>query len=126
MPKRVLATGVFDVFHAGHLFFLEQARRYGDELVVLVTSDEVARHESKKPMFSAKQRASLIKKIGIANTVVIGRGDGDIVKTVKTLAPDVIALGYDQPMDIGWLTNLLDRGDWHGTIVRVTKLPSHA
>ncbi|MBI3261455.1 adenylyltransferase/cytidyltransferase family protein, partial [Candidatus Berkelbacteria bacterium] len=52
--KRVLAAGVFDVFHAGHLYFLNEARKLGDELTVIVTSDSVAYREGKKPQFSAR------------------------------------------------------------------------
>ncbi|MCX4884837.1 adenylyltransferase/cytidyltransferase family protein [Streptomyces turgidiscabies] len=40
----VLATGCFDLLHAGHLTFLEEASRLGDLLVVGVNSDQTVRH----------------------------------------------------------------------------------
>lgn len=120
--KKVLAAGVFDVFHAGHLYFLNEARKLGDELTVIVTSDPVARREGKKPQFSARQRAELMNRLGVASRVVVGRADGDIVKTVKTLQPNVIVLGHDQTFSVATLKSILAKISWHGTIVRLKKL----
>ena len=39
---RVMATGVFDILHLGHLYFLREARKLGDELVVVVATDKTA------------------------------------------------------------------------------------
>ncbi|MFY9484231.1 MAG: adenylyltransferase/cytidyltransferase family protein [Patescibacteria group bacterium] len=119
--KKVLAAGVFEVFHAGHLYFLNEARKLGDELTVIVTSDSVARHEGKKPQFSARARAELIDRLRIADRVVVGRTDGDIVKTVRELQPDVIALGYDQAFTIRSLASVLAKIPWRGTIRRVKR-----
>lgn len=119
--KKVLAAGVFDVFHAGHLHFLREARKLGDELTVIVTSDSVARYEGKKPQFSARARAELLGRLRLADRVVIGRSDGDIMKTVKALGPDIIALGYDQTLTVASLTAILAKIPWHGTIKRVKK-----
>ena len=38
-----MATGVFDLLHPGHIYFLTEARRLGDELVVVVARDSTAR-----------------------------------------------------------------------------------
>jgi len=118
--KRVLAAGVFDVFHAGHLHFLDQAAKLGDELVLLVTSDPVAKSEGKKPRFSASQRAALLKRLKLADRVVIGRSDGDILKTIRQLRPAVIALGYDQAFPKSW-QRLLAKANPRGTIVRLAR-----
>lgn len=121
--KRVLAAGVFDGLHAGHRYFLDEARSYGDTLAVIVTSDPVARAEGKQPQFSARERARLVTGLALANRVVVGRSDGDIVKTVLRERPDVIALGYDQRFSKQSLRRLLATIGWRGTIVRVTKMP---
>lgn len=120
--KKVLAAGVFDVFHAGHLYFLTEARKLGDHLTVIVTSDPVARREGKKPQFSARARAELIRRLGAADRVAVGRTDGDLVAMVKTLRPDVIALGHDQTLTASYLKTVLATIPWHGTIIRITKL----
>jgi len=39
MVVRVMATGVFDLLHPGHLYFLTEARKHGDELIVVVARD---------------------------------------------------------------------------------------
>lgn len=120
--KRVLAAGVFDIFHAGHLYFLNEARKLGNELTVIVTSDSVARREGKKPHFPARARAERIQRLGVADRVVVGRADGDILKTVRALRPDVIALGFDQTLTFASLRSTLAKISWHGTINRVKKL----
>jgi FAD synthetase len=42
---RVLATGTFDLLHPGHLFYLEQSKALGDELVVIVARDANVKHK---------------------------------------------------------------------------------
>lgn len=49
--KRVLAHGTFDIIHYGHLNYLENAKALGDYLVVLVTSDKLAKKKWKKSIF---------------------------------------------------------------------------
>ena len=49
---RILATGVFDVLHIGHLRFLQKAKNLGDELVVLVSCDKVCEEEKRTPINS--------------------------------------------------------------------------
>lgn len=121
--KRVLAAGVFEVFHAGHYYFLSRARALGDELTVIVTSDPVAASEGKKPQFVAAQRARLIRRLNVADRIVVGRKDGDVVRTVKQCRPDIIALGFDQTFSANELKRTLAKHGWHGTIVRIGKLP---
>ncbi|MCQ5376385.1 MAG: adenylyltransferase/cytidyltransferase family protein, partial [Methanomassiliicoccales archaeon] len=40
---RVMATGVFDLLHVGHLHYLNEAKRLGDELIVVVATDSTVR-----------------------------------------------------------------------------------
>ncbi|EQD52190.1 glycerol-3-phosphate cytidyltransferase, partial [mine drainage metagenome] len=49
MGVRVMATGVFDLLHPGHLYFLTEARKLGDELVVVVARDQTARRLKHEP-----------------------------------------------------------------------------
>lgn len=96
---KVLCGGVFNLLHPGHLFFLEKAKELGDELIVVVASEEhVAEEKRSNLIFSAEERAHLVRALGIVDKVVIGKS-GDITKVVKELEPDVIALGYDQDFD---------------------------
>ena len=47
---RVMAVGVFDLLHAGHLHYVEQAKTLGDELVVVVAHDETVRKQKHEPV----------------------------------------------------------------------------
>ena len=47
---RVMASGVFDIIHTGHLSYLEQAKAKGDELVVVVACDETVRKNKHEPV----------------------------------------------------------------------------
>ncbi|MFH1424517.1 MAG: adenylyltransferase/cytidyltransferase family protein [archaeon] len=90
--KTVLAGGVFDLWHEGHRYFLQEAKKLGDELVVVVANDA-----SVKKKINNKQaaRANIVRQQGIADRVVIGDAK-DFMKTVRKIRPNVIALGYDQ------------------------------
>jgi len=61
MSKIVFATGVFDLFHVGHLNFLEQAAELGDRLIVGVVTDEWAeRNKGETPVFPLYHRLRII------------------------------------------------------------------
>lgn len=65
MTKRVLATGVFDLFHVGHLRFLQYARLQGDYLKVAVTPDALcAQRKGKWPVIDEAQRLEIIRGLG--------------------------------------------------------------
>jgi cytidyltransferase-like protein len=56
---RVVATGVFDIIHAGHAHFLNAAKEHGDELVVIVANDDTVRKMKGEPILSAEMRAEV-------------------------------------------------------------------
>ena len=60
--KRVFTTGVFDLFHVGHLNFLRQARTLGDQLIVGVNTDEfVFSYKQKIPIIPYAQRQEIVR-----------------------------------------------------------------
>lgn len=99
--KRVLVTGVFDIFHLGHNFFLEFAKSQGDELFVLVAKDaNVKKIKGKLPIQSENIRKMNIVKNNIANNVILGSNNINIIKTLDKIKPDIFVLGYDQKLHI--------------------------
>jgi cytidyltransferase-like protein len=90
----VLANGVFDPCHPGHLEHFYQAKRFGDFLVVSVTDDENVRRErgQGRPMFNQDLRAGFLKAIAIVDHVIIVKGLLDALWTVR---PYVLAKGPD-------------------------------
>ena len=90
-----MASGVFDLIHIGHVHYLEEAKSYGDELVVVVACDETVRKKKHEPIMPAEDRRRLVESLKPVDFAVIGH-EGDMLKILDDLKPDVIALGYDQ------------------------------
>jgi len=95
---RVMATGVFDILHPGHLHFLEEARKLGDELVVVVATDKTVRDRKHEPITPQDMRLKMIESLRQVDRAILGR-EGNMFEVVKELEPDVIALGHDQTHD---------------------------
>jgi FAD synthetase len=96
----VLASGVFDLLHLGHVKFLEEAKKAGGknaELLVIVARDStVQRMKGRKPIMPESQRRSLVESLRVVDEAVLGTEDFDIGDVIDRVKPDVIALGYDQ------------------------------
>jgi FAD synthetase len=92
---RVMATGVFDILHPGHVFFLEEARKLGDELVVVVARDRTARRLKQEPYVPEVIRRRLVEALKPVDRAILG-SPNDIYQTVVDVRPDIIALGHDQ------------------------------
>lgn len=95
---KVMATGVFDILHLGHLYFLKEAKKLGDELVVVVATDKTAEKLKHIPITSQDMRLQLVGELKPVDQAVMGYED-DRYKIVKELKPDIIALGFDQKHD---------------------------
>ncbi|UCC92883.1 MAG: FAD synthase [Thermoplasmata archaeon] len=93
---RVMAQGVFDILHLGHVHYLEKARELGDELVVVVASDKTVRDRKHEPITPADMRRDLVASLRCVDMAVVGSDSGDPYVTVLDLKPDIIALGHDQ------------------------------
>ncbi|MCD6330905.1 MAG: FAD synthase [Thermoplasmata archaeon] len=92
---RVMASGVFDLLHIGHLYYLEEAKKYGDELIVVVACDETVRKKKHEPIMPAEERRRLVEALKPVDKAVVGYED-DFLRIVEEIKPDIIALGYDQ------------------------------
>jgi glycerol-3-phosphate cytidylyltransferase len=65
-------TGVFDLFHIGHLNILRSAKDLCDELIVGVSSDElVEQYKNKKPIIPLHERIEIVRAIRYVDSVVI-------------------------------------------------------
>ena len=118
---RVMATGVFDLLHPGHLHFLTSAKALGDELVVVVATDAMVRRRKHEPITPQEMRRQLIAGFKPVDRAIVGHED-DIYKTVEDVRPDIIALGYDQNFrEAEVMKELEKRGMGHIRIVRLTK-----
>ena len=91
-PAVVLANGVFDIFHYGHLLYLEAAARMGDRLVVAVTRDACVNKGPGRPMFDETKRAAIVKALNCVDRVILVDDSLDALASVK---PDVFVKGMD-------------------------------
>ena len=87
-------TGVFDLFHIGHLNILKNARGMCDELIVGVTSDELVSYKGKKAVIPYEERAEIVRSIKYVNAVV-KQEDMDKMKMWERLRFDVMFVGDD-------------------------------
>ena len=94
--KVVLAGGVFDIIHPGHIYTLNAAKALGDVLVVVVATDNTSvKMKKRRPLHTQEQRQELVNSLSMVDLCLIGQED-DIFKTVNRVRPQIIALGYDQ------------------------------
>lgn len=95
--KKVLVGGCFNKIHKGHEFFLKEAKKLGDFLIVVLAHDI----NNKKPYkIPARERKKNLEKLGIADKIIIGEPK-KFCKVVETEKPNIIALGYDQKLPFG-------------------------
>jgi FAD synthetase len=96
----VLASGVFDLLHLGHVRFLEAAKHAGGEnakLVVIVARDStVEKTKVGKPIMPQNERLALVESLKVVDQAILGYEGLDIGEVIGEIKPDVIALGYDQ------------------------------
>ena len=94
--KVVLAGGVFDIIHPGHIHTLNAAKELGDILIVVIATDKTAERMKKRlPLHNQEQRKMLVDSLTVVDLGIVGH-EGDIFKTVDLIRPQIIALGYDQ------------------------------
>ncbi len=92
----VLAGGVFDIIHPGHIHTLNAAKALGDVLVVVVATDNTSeKMKKRRPLHTQEQRQELVNSLSMVDLCLVGQED-DIFKTVNLVRPQIIALGYDQ------------------------------
>lgn len=121
---RVMAVGVFDLLHAGHLHYVEQAKALGDELVVVVAHDDTVRKQKHEPVTNQDLRRRMVQGLKPVDEAIVGNPPTvpifDILDVVK---PDVIALGYDQKHSRDSIKAGLEANGWgHVDVVRVEGL----
>ena len=121
--KRVVATGVFDLLHLGHIHFLRAARELGDELVVIVANDATVRRMKREPVMPAAVRAEMVAALKPVDQALVGREGNMLDIVVEEIKPHIIVLGYDQELfEPKALEAKLAERDHVAQVVRLPKL----
>jgi len=98
--KRVLAAGVFDLLHYGHIRYLEEAKKLGGpgaKLTVIVARDEtVRRMKGQDPVIPEDQRRAIVEALKVVDEALLGFEDLDLDRVIQQVRPDIVAVGHDQ------------------------------
>lgn len=94
--KIVFTNGCFDVLHFGHVYYLEQAKKLGDMLVVGLNSDASVRRLKgiSRPINGEKERAYVLAALAFVDYVVVFEEDTP-KKLIELVKPDVLVKGGD-------------------------------
>ncbi len=122
---RVLATGTFDILHPGHLLYLEEAKKLGDELFVIVARDVTVKKRKRTPIIQEEQRLKMISALKMVDKAMLG-SEKDMYELLYSIKPDVVAIGYDQAFDEEALKKELRKRGFNSEVVRIKKHNSNA
>ena len=94
--KVVFTNGCFDILHAGHVRYLERAKRLGDILVVGMNTDRSVRKikGSGRPIVAEKDRATLLSALKMVDYVVLF-DEPTPIRLIEAIKPDVLVKGSD-------------------------------
>ena len=121
---RVMAVGVFDLLHAGHLHYVEQAKLLGDELIVVVAHDDTVRKQKHEPVTNQELRRRMVEGLKPVNQAIVGNPPSEpIFDILNIVKPDIIALGYDQKHSRDSIKTGLGKNGWEQVeVIRVEGL----
>ena len=119
-----MAVGVFDLLHAGHLHYVEQAKSLGDELIVVVAHDDTVRKQKHEPVTNQELRRRMVEGLKPVDKAIVGNPPSEpIFDILNTVKPDIIALGYDQKHFRDSIKSGLDNNGWSQVeVIRVEGL----
>lgn len=99
--KIVFTNGCFDILHAGHVTFLQQAKQLGDYLIVAINDDDSIKRLNKgpgRPINDINQRMAVIAGLGVVDWVV-PFADDTPERLLKKLQPDILVKGGEYTLD---------------------------
>jgi FAD synthetase len=121
----VLATGVFDLLHLGHLRFLQESKRKGgprSKLVVVVARDKtVFRRKGRGPVIPEDQRRDLVGALRVVDRAILGREEIDLLGILEEVKPNIVCVGYDQDEIRTAVTRLIMKQGLPIQVVRIRR-----
>ena len=99
-PKVVFTNGCFDLLHAGHVSYLERARKLGDVLIVALNSDASVKRlkGATRPLNSLQDRLAVMASLECVDYVV-SFGEDTPAWIIEAIEPDVLVKGGDYTLD---------------------------
>jgi len=118
--RRVVATGTFDILHPGHLYYLEESGKLGDELYVIVARDSNVKHKP-RPIVPEEQRLRMVAALKPVDHALLG-DRADMFRPIEEIRPAVITVGFNQMFREEQLRAELALRGLSPEIVRIGKL----
>ena len=119
--KTVVATGTFDLLHPRHLYYLEESRRLGDELYVIIARDANVRHKP-RPVIPEDQRMKMVGALKPVDRAVLGDLH-DMFRPIREIQPAIITIGFNQHFDEAKLVADLRSRGIGSEVVRIDQYP---
>lgn len=117
--RKVMAFGTFDIFHPGHINYLKQAKKQGNYLIVVVARDQtVLKIKKEKSLNDEQIRLNTVKNSQLAEKVILGSLN-DKYLVIEKYKPDVVALGYDQEVNLSELKEKIRKFKLKTRIIRL-------
>lgn len=117
MVRKVVATGTFDILHPGHVLYLCEARKLGDELWAIVARESTIKHK-RKPLIPEEQRLFMVQSLKCVDHAVLG-SETDMFEPIRRIKPDVIVIGFNQHWDENELKKQLAERGIEAEVVRI-------
>lgn len=121
----VLASGVFDLVHYGHVRFIEEAKKIGGDesrLIIIVARDKTVRRlKGRKPIISEDQRRAVIESLKPVDEAILGYEDLSFEDTILKVNPDIIAMGHDQQLLEKQIRDFIKQRNLNIRVVRIGK-----
>ena len=106
--KIVLCHGVFDIIHAGHISHFKSAKKFGDILIVSVTSDKYVNKGFNRPMFELNKRKKILSELNIID-YVCDSDSQDAISIIEKIKPNFYCKGPDYKKFDNDITNKIKK-----------------
>ena len=100
----VMISGGFDPIHIGHIRYMQEAKKLGDKLIVVINNDNWLRLKKGSAFMPEKERKEIIESIGVVDKVVISAHskntkDMSVCQEIIKVKPNIFANGGDRFAD---------------------------
>jgi len=121
----ILASGVFDLIHYGHIHYLKEAKKAGgknSKLIVIVARDDtVKKLKGKKPIIPEDQRRAIVESLKPVDQAILGYEPLNLEDVILKIKPDIIAVGFDQKFVEDSVAKIVKEKDLKIKIVKITQ-----
>ena len=93
----VAVSGYFNPVHIGHIKYIEEAKKLGKKLIVIVNTDKQVKLKGSSPFMNERERLEMIAALRFVDNVILAIDEDETVcKTLELIKPDIFANGGDR------------------------------